>query len=82
MSPKIPRDIPAKKLLKVLSKYGYETTRQTGSHIRVYITTTEGVKGVTVPNHDPIKLGTLMSIINEAASQLNIDREEIIDQLR
>ena len=82
MSPKIPRDVSAKKLIKVLSKYGYEATRQTGSHIRVYVTTSEGIKGVTIPNHDPIKLGTLMSIINEAASQLNIDREDIIDQLK
>ena len=82
MSPKIPRDVSAKKLIKVLSKYGYEVTRQVGSHIRIYITTKNGIEGVTVPNHDPIKLGTLMSIINEVASQLNIDREDIIDQLR
>jgi len=82
MSPKIPRDVSGKKLIKVLSKYGYEVTRQDGSHIRMSIKTIEGVKSVTVPNHDPIKLGTLMSIINDAAFQLNIDREDIIDQLR
>lgn len=82
MSPKIPRDVSAKKLIKVLSKYGYEITRQNGSHIRMYVTTKDGTEALTVPNHDPIKLGTLMSIISDAASQLNIDREDIIDQLR
>ena len=82
MSPKIPRDVSAKRLIKVLSKYGYEITRQVGSHIRMTVVTNDGIEGVTVPNHAPIKLGTLMSIINEAASQLNIEREDIIDQLR
>jgi len=33
--PKIPRDISGRDLAKVLSKYGYEIVRQTGSHIRL-----------------------------------------------
>lgn len=33
---KIPRDIGAAALIKLLDKaYGYKTTRQTGSHIRL-----------------------------------------------
>jgi predicted RNA binding protein YcfA (HicA-like mRNA interferase family) len=82
MSPKIPRDVSAKKLIKVLSKYGYDVTRQAGSHIRMSVVTDNGVESITVPNHDPIKLGTLMSIINDAATQLNIDKEDLIDRLR
>ncbi len=81
MSPKIPRDVSGKRLIKVLSKYGYEVVRQNGSHIRLSVSTAEGQKNITVPDHNPIKLGTLMSIINDVCSQVDIDRQELIDQL-
>jgi len=32
---KIPRDMSGEKLAKLLSKYGYHITRQTGSHMRL-----------------------------------------------
>ena len=81
MSPKAPRNVSGKDLIKVLSKYGYEVVRQTGSHIRLSISLNDGVKSVTVPNHDPIKLGTLMAIINDVSEQLKINREDIISKL-
>lgn len=81
MSPKTPRDVSGKALIKVLSKYGYEVVRQTGSHIRLSIALNEGVKNITIPNHDPIKLGTLMAIINDVSEQLKISREDIINKL-
>lgn len=36
---KIPRDITGYELIKIIGKFGYQITRQTGSHIR--LTTTE-----------------------------------------
>jgi len=33
--PKIPRDISGDELSKLLSRYGYEVVRQTGSHSRL-----------------------------------------------
>lgn len=33
--PKIPRDLSGKELAKLLSRFNYEITRQTGSHIRL-----------------------------------------------
>jgi predicted RNA binding protein YcfA (HicA-like mRNA interferase family) len=81
MSPKIPRDVSGKSLIKVLSKYGYDVIRQTGSHVRMTITINDEVKNITIPNHDSIKLGILMSILNEVSSQLNISREDIINKL-
>jgi predicted RNA binding protein YcfA (HicA-like mRNA interferase family) len=65
MSPKAPRNVSGKDLIKVLSKYGYAVVRQTGSHIRLSISLNDGIKSITVPNHDPIKLGTLMAIISD-----------------
>ncbi len=32
---KLPRDISGEELAKLLKKFGYEITRQTGSHIRL-----------------------------------------------
>ena len=81
MSPKTPRDVSGKALIKVLSKYGYEVVRQTGSHIRLSINTHDEIKNLTIPNHAPIKLGTLMAILNEVSAQLNINRDEIINKL-
>jgi predicted RNA binding protein YcfA (HicA-like mRNA interferase family) len=81
MSPRTPRDVSGKQLIKVLSKYGYEVVRQTGSHIRLSITLNNGIKSITIPNHDPIKLGTLMAIINDISEQLKINKEDVIDKL-
>lgn len=81
MSPKTPRDVSATDLIKVLAKYGYTSVRQTGSHIRMAVNTKDGTKKITIPNHDPIKLGTLSSILNDVSDQLNIEKDEIVSKL-
>ena len=74
---RIPRDLTGSELIKKLKKMGYEATRQSGSHIR--ITTTEnGEHHVTIPNHDPIKIGTLSSILTDIAQHFNITKEELL----
>jgi hypothetical protein len=35
----------------------------------------------TVPNHEPIKLGTLSAILTEVARALNVPRDELIRRL-
>jgi len=45
---KLPRDIGGKELADLLSTYGYEITRQTGSHLRL----TSSIRG-SMPQHDP-----------------------------
>jgi predicted RNA binding protein YcfA (HicA-like mRNA interferase family) len=81
MSPKIPRDVSANDLIKLLSKFGYVVSRQKGSHIRLSISSTNGEYHITIPNHNPIKLGTLSSIISDVAEQLDISKEEILKKL-
>ena len=82
MSPKAPRNVSGKDLIKVLSNYGYKVIRQTGSHIRMSIIIEDVSKNITIfPNHASIKLGTLMSILNEVSSQLAINKEDIINKL-
>jgi predicted RNA binding protein YcfA (HicA-like mRNA interferase family) len=77
---KLPRDISGADLAHSLKKLGYEITRQSGSHLR--LTTHEHREHhVTVPNHDPIKIGTLSGILGEVAAHFEISRDELIHQL-
>lgn len=77
---RIPRDVSSKDIIRVLSAFGYEVTRQTGSHIRL-TTSRAGEHHVTIPNHDPIRIGTLSAILTDVAAHLGIDREELVDKL-
>jgi predicted RNA binding protein YcfA (HicA-like mRNA interferase family) len=77
---KIPRDINATDLIKALKPLGYEITRQIGSHIRL-TTTQNGQHHLTVPNRNPIKIGTLSSILSDVASHFKTSKEDIIRRI-
>jgi predicted RNA binding protein YcfA (HicA-like mRNA interferase family) len=68
-------------LVKLLSRnFGYEITRQKGSHIRM--TTQEPSEHhITIPNHIPLKVGTLAAILTDVAEHLGLSREEIMELL-
>jgi predicted RNA binding protein YcfA (HicA-like mRNA interferase family) len=53
------------KVVKALSKLGYEVDHQTGSHI-ILRQKTEPHRRLTVPNHRELAKGTLRAIIREA----------------
>ena len=36
---------------------------------------------VTIPNHDPLKVGTLAGILNDVAAHLEISRDELVQRL-
>ena len=77
---KIPRDITGSELIKIIGKFGYQITRQTGSHIR--LTTTEnGIHHITVPNHSPLKIGTLSNILSDIAEHFQISKKELLEKL-
>ena len=75
---RIPRDLTGTELIKALSKLGYEVTRQSGSHIRL-TTSRNGTHHVTIPDHRPIKVGTLSGILGDIASHHQMTREELLD---
>ena len=77
---KIPRNLSGQELIKKLKKFGYAPTRQAGSHIRLS-TENNGVHHITIPDHSPIKLGTLSNILNDIAFHFKISKEELINQL-
>ncbi len=77
---KLPRDLSGAELGRLLRKLGYQITRQTGSHLR--LTTSEhGQHHVTIPNHDPIKVGTLSGILGDVAAHFQISRDELSQRL-
>jgi len=77
---KLPRDVGGLELARKLERYGYQITRQTGSHLR--LTTQEaGEHHVTIPRHDSLRVGTLSAILSEVAEHLGITRDELIQEL-
>jgi predicted RNA binding protein YcfA (HicA-like mRNA interferase family) len=77
---KIPRDITGYELIKIIEKLGYKITRQSGSHIR--LTTKEnGIHHITVPNHNPLKIGTLSNIMSDIADHFQISKKELLEKL-
>ena len=78
---RLPRDISGEELAKLLKRYGYQASRQTGSHIRL----TSVIKGtehhLTIPRHKPLKVGTLSGILNDIATYLEMDRESLVAEL-
>ncbi|MBI5180310.1 MAG: type II toxin-antitoxin system HicA family toxin [Nitrospirae bacterium] len=78
---KIPRDLGGEELARLLGKYGYKITRQTGSHMRL----TSSYKGaehhITIPRHASLKVGTLSNILKDVASYLEIEKERLIKYL-
>ncbi len=79
--PRIPRNINGRQLCRRLAKHGYVVTRQTGSHIRITRSTNSAEHHVTIPDHRPIKIGTLNKILNDIANHLNITKDELIASL-
>ena len=78
---KIPRDIVASDLIRALRQLGYSPVRQDGSHIRL-TTTLGGTHHVTVPNHRPLKTGTLLGgILKPVAEHHKLTVEQLLTSL-
>ena len=78
---KVPRDVNASELIKLLERYGYRIIRQTGSHIRLSKTLNGKEHAITIPNHKPIKIGTLHSIAKDVCNFNDFDMSNFYSQL-
>jgi predicted RNA binding protein YcfA (HicA-like mRNA interferase family) len=77
---KLPRDLGAGGLCRLLARYGYSITRQTGSHIR--LTTVQGGEHhITIPAHDSLRVGTLNAILSDVAAHLQKTKEAVLKEL-
>ncbi len=77
---KLPRNISGQDLCKALRPLGYSITRQKGSHICL-TTNFPSQHHVTIPNHNPLKIGTLNSIIETIAAHVSLSKEELIKKI-
>jgi predicted RNA binding protein YcfA (HicA-like mRNA interferase family) len=78
---KIPRDCNGADLVRALRRLGYETRRQTGSHIQL---TTQrcGEHHVSVPDHRPLKVGLLHGVLKEVAQHHSLTVEALVRELQ
>ena len=77
---KLPRDTSGQDLIRYLKVFGYEVTRQSGSHIRL-TTLKNGEHHLTIPNHNPLRIGTLSSILVDVAAHFQISKDQLIREL-
>jgi len=78
---RLPRDLSGTELASLLRRYGYKTTRQTGSHIRLTSTQKDVEHHITVPAHKILKVGTLSDILADVASCLEMSKDELAGSL-
>ncbi|BAP54541.1 hypothetical protein THII_0244 [Thioploca ingrica] len=77
---RLPRNLSGQRLIYLLKIFGYQVTRQTGSHIR--LTTLEmGEHHMTIPQHNALRVGTLSVILTDVAQHFQMSKEEVIEQL-
>ena len=74
--PRLPRT-SSNKAIRALERLGFAQVRQTGSHVVMKKTTSEGKIGCVVPMHQELKIGTLSSILKQA----QVTADEFIENL-
>jgi predicted RNA binding protein YcfA (HicA-like mRNA interferase family) len=77
---KLPRGVSGNRLIHALEQIGYTRIRQKGSHVRLFHTTAPA-HSISVPLHDPLKIGTFHGILAEVAQAQSISIQDILDLL-
>jgi len=72
--------LSGREFAKLLTALEYEITRQSGSHIRL-TTQLDGEHHLTVPDHDPMKIGTIGSALRALAEHHGLERDELMRKL-
>jgi len=74
--------VSGEKLIKVLSRLGYEIIRQRGSHVRLRKSTAAGDHNITVPLHDELAKGTISDILSEVSIRNSVSKDALIEMLQ
>ena len=78
---KLPRDLSGADLVQTLCKhYGYRRVHQEGSHI-ILETDTPSHHRISIPNHNPLRVGTLNAILRAVARAQGVEKEDILQRL-
>jgi len=78
---KLPRDLSGAELIACLCrKWDYTQVHQTGSHV-ILETEIPSHQRIAVPDHSPLRVGTLNSILRAVAAHKGVRKEAIISSL-
>ena len=78
---KRPRDLSGAELIKVLCRhFGYRKVNQESSHV-ILQTDTPQHHRLAIPDHNPLRLGTLNAILNAVARAKGVEKGDILDKL-
>jgi len=78
---KLPRDLSGADLDQALCKhYGYRRRHQEGSHI-ILETNTPSHHRISIPNQNPLRVGTLNAILRAVARVQGVEKEGILKRL-
>lgn len=74
---KLPRDLSGADLIKVICKYfGYRRVNQEESHV-ILETDHPRQHRISIPDHSPLRIGTLNGILRAVATVKGVEKEEI-----
>ncbi len=77
-----PRSLSGDELVALLGRsYGYVLIRQRSSHMRLESNYMGFSHRLTIPRHNPMRVGTLNGILGDVAEYLEIGRDELIEEL-
>jgi len=78
---KLPRDLSGVDLIKVLCKhFGYARVNQQAIHV-ILESTDPRQHRISVPDHSPLRVGTLNSILRAIATAKGIEKEDFLNFL-
>ena len=78
---KLPRDLSGAELIKLLCKhFGYRRVNQEGSHV-ILETGEPRQHRISVPDHAPLRIGTLTAILRAIATVKGVEKEDILRHL-
>jgi predicted RNA binding protein YcfA (HicA-like mRNA interferase family) len=78
---KIPRDVKGSELANVLRRqWDYKIVHQQGSHI-ILDTEEPSHQRISIPNHNPLRLGTLNSILRAVSRHKGVTKVDIVNTL-
>ena len=74
---KLPRDLSGAEL--VSRHYGYRRVNQEGSHV-ILETDSPRPHRLAIPDHNPLRIGTLSGILRSVANANSVDKETILSR--
>jgi predicted RNA binding protein YcfA (HicA-like mRNA interferase family) len=78
---KLPRDLSGEDLIKHLCKrWGYERVHQVGSHV-ILETNQPGHQRIAVPDHRPLRVGTLNAILSAVSTHKGVTKEDVLKDI-